>query len=333
MDFAQGGALKSVARRIGEHVYLTVRDGHLPLNYYFQGFGQRDLPAGSYLPAHRFRWLRDSRNRSPRNGREYDCAVLLRDKHVFGLLAASLGHPTPRTIALLTSESVEWTAPRELGTWSDLLAADVDGFCKPVDGIKGIGAFRLQVTGTTLFVDGRLVTLDALRSRLDGQYVLQERLKQHPLVRQFHPASLNTLRIITVLEAGQARVLAAHLRVGVGGNSVDSGEAGGVVIAVDLGTGRLRSPGVYRAGANPWLTNHPDTGVPFDGVAVPFFEEAVTLANRFHEDLRHIHTVGWDVAITPEGPSIVEGNDNWGGATAIALEREFARRFVTLFED
>jgi hypothetical protein len=45
---------------------------------------------------------------------------------------------------------------------------------------------------------------------------------------------------------------------------------------------------------------HPDTGVRFEGHAVPFYEEAVALCRRF--------LIGWDVAITPRGPLILEPN-------------------------
>ena len=31
----------------------------------------------------------------------------------------------------------------------------------------------------------------------------------------------------------------------------------------------------------------------------------------FHEKLGDIHSIGWDIAITKDGPIFIEGNDNW----------------------
>ncbi len=61
-------------------------------------------------------------------------------------------------------------------------------------------------------------------------------------------------------------------------------------------------------------------------------DEAVRVACRFHEDLRYIHTIGWDIAFTPGGPCLVEGNDNWGLPLVAALDPGFKDRFLALYE-
>jgi hypothetical protein len=32
---------------------------------------------------------------------------------------------------------------------------------------------------------------------------------------------------------------------------------------------------------------------------------------KFHGHLKQIHSIGWDIAITKDGPCFIEGNDNW----------------------
>ena len=41
------------------------------------------------------------------------------------------------------------------------------------------------------------------------------------------------------------------------------------------------------------------------------YREAVELACRAHRSLYGIRTIGWDVAISDNGPVFIEGNDNW----------------------
>ena len=53
------------------------------------------------------------------------------------------------------------------------------------------------------------------------------------------------------------------------------------------------------------------TGVVFKDFEVPFFNETKEMIRKFHMQLKEVHSIGWDITITPEGPCIIEGNDNW----------------------
>lgn len=50
--------------------------------------------------------------------------------------------------------------------------------------------------------------------------------------------------------------------------------------------------------------------MPFSDVRLPFIQEAVQQAEVFHARLSSIRLIGWDIAITEEGPVFIEGNDN-----------------------
>lgn len=54
---------------------------------------------------------------------------------------------------------------------------------------------------------------------------------------------------------------------------------------------------------------HPDTGCSFIGFRVPCYKEAVDLCRRAARVRPGMRYVGWDVAVTPDGPVLVEGND------------------------
>jgi hypothetical protein len=56
------------------------------------------------------------------------------------------------------------------------------------------------------------------------------------------------------------------------------------------------------------LASHPDTGVLFSGFAIPRWHDACALAVSAARQFAPIRTVGWDIAITPTGPVVVEGN-------------------------
>ena len=56
---------------------------------------------------------------------------------------------------------------------------------------------------------------------------------------------------------------------------------------------------------------HPDTNIQFSDFLVPQFEEAKQLCIKAHKVFNSIHSIGWDVAVTENGPCLIEGNDNW----------------------
>ena len=142
------------------------------------------------------------------------------------------------------------------------------------------------------------------------KFVLQTAVHQHPAMSSLNPNSINTIRIITIKTSIGYEVLSAGLRIGNSrtGN-VDNWAAGGICVAVN-DDGRLYEKGFYKPGYGTTDTKS-ETGIVFKDFQVPFYKEAMDLACKAHSYLYNIDSIGWDIAITPEGPIFIEGNDNW----------------------
>ena len=183
------------------------------------------------------------------------------------------------------------------------------------------------------WIDGGPAEAAEVASRVTGRYLLQERLAQHPALEALHPSSVNTIRLVTVYRDGQVKPFVAALRVGTGGATVDNWSAGGLVVGLNLDTGRLYGRGIFKPGCGGdvryggFVDRHPDSDVLLDGYQLPDIPEAVALACRLHLDLGGPRTVGWDLAITPDGPSVVEGNSHWSGAMYMAIDGGFKKRY------
>ena len=77
---------------------------------------------------------------------------------------------------------------------------------------------------------------------------------------------------------------------------------------VDPATGRL-GPALRQQGrALVPAERHPDSGAVIEGFALPHWEAARALALRAHDAARAVPAFGWDVALTPDGPVLIEGN-------------------------
>lgn len=303
--------------------------------YYVYGFDRlHGVNMDEYLSYRSFRNIRNQRNLHPRGAAGYNYVCIMRDKFVFSQFVSSLGFPAIKNLAICNKESITWldqmrTVPLEtLLQQQDLY---FDGFCKRLAGILGKGAFPLRLTDSQLLINDQPITLDGLKARLDGQYLLQERVQQHPKMSSLHPASINTVRLITFNINGTVTPFAAAIRIGTHGKNVDNWAAGGIVVGIDLATGQLREEGFFKPGYGGRVTKHPDTDVEFFQFEIPHFQEAVKLATQLHKYLYGIHSIGWDIAITETGPIFIEGNDDWEGGIPMVLERNFKQRFLAMY--
>ncbi|NJK87644.1 MAG: hypothetical protein HC906_18385 [Bacteroidales bacterium] len=50
----------------------------------------------------------------------------------------------------------------------------------------------------------------------------------------------------------------------------------------------------------------------FQDFQVPFYEEAKELVTEAAKQIPQIKIIGWDIAIQPDGPILIEGNDHPG---------------------
>lgn len=174
-------------------------------------------------------------------------------------------------------------------------------FAKVTNGSCGIGAFRLHQNmdnNEFIFALGQ------------KDFLFQEDVEQHPEVSAFHPKSLNTLRLLTVLDdSGKAHVFGGLFRIGSGDNEVDNAYSGGYLNFLDLETGAFQDISYRNLKQNGYQTPyHLDSGLSFSGFTLPFFKEAHALVRRAAEKALPSLIIGWDIAIGPDGPILIEAN-------------------------
>lgn len=180
---------------------------------------------------------------------------------------------------------------------------------KPSDGQCGRG---IEVVHT----DGLRPRHLMQRMKDGGNDLAEEFVEQHEQLNRLSSAGLNTVRIITQLEGNGAganvnvRLLGARLRITVN-SPVDNLAAGNIAVPIDLETGIVCGPGVYSDITKQDETHHPVTGIKLEGFQVPFWRECVELAVQAALHNTQNRSIGWDIAVTNEGPDLIEGNHDW----------------------
>lgn len=226
--------------------------------------------------------------------------ILLRDKHLMSTFLDYYSVPTAVNIAVIF-DGVTYDMKGNQRKFSELVDLEnVDYFLKKVDGECADGVFHIT-------------SMDQLENFkfLSGKYVLQERVIQHPEMNVLWDGAINTCRVCTLYDGKNVSILSAVLRVGTkASRPVDNWAHGGISVGVHE-DGRLVDFGVYKPGYGGRAYEHPDTGVKFCEFIIPEYEEVKKLCIKAHLLMREIPAIGWDIAITPNGPLIIEGNDNW----------------------
>jgi len=242
------------------------------------------------------------------------------NKWVMAVFLHGAGIPVPRNLGVL-HYLWGWRqsgAPlKSVDDFRELLAGISDGVvCKPLDGGKGQGVLVLTSydpeRDMVQVASGRELRLPECWAELadDPQgYLVQGRLKPHRVLHRVYGGSVNTVRISTVIDDdGNVDPQLAVFRVGSGGSAIDNMSAGGLAAMVDLESGRCGA--AVRMHGSERHAHHPDTGAMIEGLTIPEWQDIVDIARRAHSVLPFPRTLGWDVALTEDGPVIIEVNGN-----------------------
>lgn len=321
---------KSVITKALDYLYIFFFLKMMPTNYHLFGFeGKKRSEFKKYIGEP---WEEPFVRR--KIGKLWKNGIILRDKQLFKIICDYYNLPIPRHYGFLSAGN--------LFCGKEDISALVERFkpkrlvLKPATGQNGVGIqfFEPQQLNTIL-VDPDL---------RKETYIIEEAIEQHPDLDQINPNSVNSIRLITLLlPDGNVELLAAMLKASASKVPVDNFSLGGIAVAIDLETGKLRRDGhakFYspdfvinnRKSTDPEtikdilseihqmraryhervFTHHPLTNFKFESFQLPFWKDVVHAAMRAQQVFSYGKANAIDIAITSQGPVILEANEGWG---------------------
>lgn len=172
-----------------------------------------------------------------------------------------------------------------------------------ISGGKGIKVYELND-------DNRKDVYSEIKKQPIG--IVESYVIQHHEMKQFSINSVNTIRVVTIqtydhvpgVERGKMHFLYAGIRMGCGKSYVDNLHSGGMIANIDINTGVVVTPAVdYNRNV---YYEHPETGAQIVGFKIPYFDEIKQLISNACGVIPGYY--GWDIAITEDGPIIIEAN-------------------------
>lgn len=295
---------KSKAKRIAENILWYIVNFE-PCRYYnsygFDVVGLRNQK--EYMPYRKFRIERNNQNyyTSPYHVHE-NMTCVLRDKVLFSayfgkVLGAKYvikdyGIIKPNGMVLNLEANQEESFSKFINQHQ------IDLFVKKLSGECGDGCYVIKPEEDNFNIN----------DVIGAEYVVQEKLQQHSDLDKLNSSCINTIRIITVIGENDKKphIFAHFLRLGVGAIN-DNRATGGIGILI-YEDGTLAEVGI---GHHCLVYSHPITNETFKGVKIPYWNQVEELVIKAHSFLPGIKSIGWDVAVTPSGRVLLEGNDNW----------------------
>lgn len=175
-----------------------------------------------------------------------------------------------------------------------------DGFFKPIEGSFGDGIGILNNNEDYL--------MPSFFEKLKQSHaIVEETIKQIPEMAELNPSSINTIRVVTLIDnKGNTHIMAAVLRAGRKGKLADNFHHQGIAAKIDINTGKVVSNAVD---SNLKIyEKHPDSNCNIVGFAVPMWDSVKELCLDAAGVIPTVRYVGWDVALSLKGPCIIEGN-------------------------
>lgn len=247
--------------------------------------------------------------------------IVTEDKYLSYAALRQLQLPTPETLAVIDTSARSYGATTTLRSAADLgaflgSAGAYPIFAKPNHALGSFGV--MLITG---FEAGRLtlegeepLTLEEGFAALTkgGAFLLQRVVQNHPDVQALS-AHLSTIRLTNFIGSEGLITPSALIKLTASGSVADNyWREGNMMADIDMESGKIRRAVRGKGVDLEILTAHPETGEAMVGRQLPYWKEVLELNERCAYCFAPIKFQSLDIAITPNGPLIVEINT--GGA-------------------
>lgn len=321
-------------------ILLGFRYGFSPLEYNLYGFYKKSISRSEKLSF-------ISNEKILKIFRPYlnhkSWIPILENKLLFFLYYSQLGFPVVEVYGFYYPERGFFLDGSPLREKSDFLRwlnkSDIKGcVVKPLGSLggKGIMIFEELISPETIRSnDGKNYSLNEVISLMEKDievrqskednykgYIIEEKIEQDPAMNVLSGKSLNTIRVSTLITNNNEILIDfGMLRVGREGSITDNLHQGGYVVNINVENGSIGEKTFgYKEEEGPWIEEKEERIKDFfTDCKVPFWHDIVSLAKKAASFSPELRSVGWDIAISKNGPVLMEGNDNWDMVIAQVL--------------
>lgn len=280
-------------------IHCSSKHGTSPENYFVLRFFELDeQEREKYLTSGRSKAVDKELNK---NANEKDKSILA-SKHLFN-----------KAFTGLVKRDFLYAPEAEFAEFKDFIARHDEFIVKPDNGTQGKGVKKLsssEISDVSEFFE----------QCRQNNILLEEVITQHSDLNKINPFSINSVRINAARSSDDIKLIGACIKCGVGRQISDNFHAGGIAYPVDIESGLIIGPGRNNTDLNEYKI-HPGTDQLMENFQIPYWNEVLQAVHEGMDLVPSLGYIGWDIAITPVGPEIIEGNFSWPGGNIIQFDR------------
>jgi hypothetical protein len=247
--------------------------------------------------------------------------ALVEDKWICYDLLRHNGFPVPRTVAVI-DKSIRSFGPEPKISSPAMLKDFLVGlnsyplFAKVNYGLGSYGAFVIEgVDGDHILLgQSEPMSFDQLFERVIGSrtFLVQAFIENHPAVRAFSKY-VATIRAVNFVKSNEVSTPYTLLKIPSATSIADNyWRPGNLLADVHPDTGVIRRVVRGKGLDLEELNNHPETGKPLVGLALPHWSELRKINDACARLFAPMRYLSLDIALTTDGPLIVEVNMGGG---------------------
>jgi len=243
------------------------------------------------------------------------------NKLLYTQLLEQLGIGTARTQAMTSRHLSAGQIPvmRDAEALVAFLTGDADYpiFGKPYFGSLSEGSVRIDgcqgdllrlANGNTQSVADFAAEVMA---RYPGGFLFQTALDPHPDMARIAGPAIGCVRVLTANDGtGPTPAYAVWKMPAPAAMSDNFWQEGSLLAALDLNDGTVKTCLRGTGPAAEMLDTHPVSCAPLVGAQLPHWEETLQIAVDAHNVFPEFGVCGFDIAVTADGPKVLECNDN-----------------------
>ncbi|MEP1521091.1 sugar-transfer associated ATP-grasp domain-containing protein [Ascidiaceihabitans sp.] len=243
------------------------------------------------------------------------------NKLLYTELLAKLGIATSHTQALVSTFRTLGTLPvlKDAQTLVDFLRNDAKYplFGKPHHGSLSEGSVRINGTDgdELLMANGRRIGVEQFAKDVFAQYpggfMIQTALDPHADMAHIAGPAVGCVRVVTVNDGTGAKPAYALWKMPAPDAMSDNfWQHGSLLAMLDLASGTVTTCNRGAGLETETFDDHPVSGVAVVGQTLPFWAETLQMATDAHAVFPEFGVCGFDIAVTADGPKVLECNDN-----------------------
>lgn len=297
-------------------IYLLLREQEFCYLYYALGYDQKGKTAHNYIGKKRIFRVKNREEKllKEKLGTNLSYDVITKDKFYAGSICIANGLPAIEDLALVVNGDLQ-VKGRGLCKFGEILSLGSQLVIKNTILEASTGVVFLDLIGNGIYLNGKEVMMSELQDKVaKGAWVVQKEYLSHQSIASVNASALNIMRVTTIYNGKDVKIVGGFQAFATGNAKTDSWSEGSIYVGVDFERGCLhkhgfRSPYHEGLGLEP---KHPDSRIVFEDFAIPYIEEIKGLVTSAHRLFFTNYLLGWDIAITDNGPMIVEINEKPG---------------------